>query len=321
MPGMISRRTTKTLSEVLRRRFGRTESGGRDWVDWDRVYDWLYERDFDAPFCNAASHAAHNGTRPFEQFVLRLHTGETIAKLRVGLNVSLELEGQAYIRKLSEEILREADEKPALSGALASLEASMKNEKRKRAEPLARSLELDGYVFRGDRLLHVESAILDVEKQHSALVDLARILPLGKLEVIEHHLELSETHYAAARWDDAIGNARKFLECCLQESAALWSTRILRRPLEGHVYESASEVRQFLLRQGLLSEVEFNTIRVTWGLLSATGNHPHIAANDQARMLRQVALIYSEFVMLRLKGAIAARPPIPSGPISQSSGS
>lgn len=307
---MISRRSTKRLAELLLLKFSRRR-GGDYWVPWDPVYDFLYERDFDAQFCNAAEQAASHGVRAFEEFILRLHTGESVAKLRVGVPVALEVEGQAYLRQLAEALLKE------VSDALAACTSGKESERhlavtaairaREQAAPLTRSLELDGYLFRDGRLLHVESAIVDVDRQHSALLQTARDLQLGRLDVIEHHLQLSEEHFEASRWDDCIGNARKFLECCLQESAAAWSVQILGKPIEDHVYVSASETRDFLRKQGLLTPNEFNTLRETYGLLSETGNHPHIAANDQARMLRQVALIYSEFAMLRLKGALGAR--------------
>jgi hypothetical protein len=305
---MIGRRSTKRLAELYLHKFARatSSSGSGKWVLWDEVYDFLYERDFDAHFCNAAKSAAHNGARNFEEFILRLHTGESVAKLRVGLSVALGVEGQGYLRNLAEAILIdvEAIEDRVLreGGAAAKLRKALKAQSP--AEPLRRALELDGYVFKDNKLLHVESNIIDVEKQHSALIQLARDLELAKLDVIQHHLDLSEEHYAAGRWDDCIGNARKFLECCMQESAAGWSSRVLNATLPDKVYERAAAIRDFLLKQKLLTDDEYDTLGKTYGLLSGTGNHPFIAANDQARMLRQVALIYSEFVMLRVQGAL-----------------
>jgi hypothetical protein len=39
-----------------------------------------------------------------------------------------------------------------------------------------------------------------------------------------------------------------------------------------------------------------------YGLLSHTGGHPYMAQNDQARLLRHLALTFSQFAMLRLRG-------------------
>ena len=38
--------------------------------------------------------------------------------------------------------------------------------------------------------------------------------------------------------------------------------------------------------------------------MSDTGGHPYMAAKDQARLMRHLALTFSQFVLLRLEGYI-----------------
>jgi len=42
--------------------------------------------------------------------------------------------------------------------------------------------------------------------------------------------------------------------------------------------------------------------------LSETGAHPYMAESDQARLLRQLSLTLSQFVLLRLEAALKANP-------------
>ena len=82
-------------------------------------------------------------------------------------------------------------------------------------------------------------------------------------------------------------------------------------------------VRDYLEREGLLETKEKKELAEVYGLLSNVGSHPYIAGKDQARLLRQQALLLSQFVMLRYQGYLrahtagappAAAPSAASGP-------
>ena len=47
---------------------------------------------------------------------------------------------------------------------------------------------------------------------------------------------------------------------------------------------------------------EKEAIAKIYGFLSETGGHPYIANQDQARLMRHLALTFSQFVLLRLEG-------------------
>jgi len=94
----------------------------------------------------------------------------------------------------------------------------------------------------------------------------------------------------------------------MREVAAAHSLRYKEGPLSRRKYDRASEVREYLEREGMLETKEKKAIASIYGLLSDTGSHPYIAQNDQARLLRQLALILSQFVMLRFQGRLNKDP-------------
>jgi hypothetical protein len=175
-------------------------------------------------------------------------------------------------------------------------------------QALADRLKLDGYTYQFPRLLAPESDILDTHEARGVLHDLYTRLGLANQDVALHCLELSEQHWLDGKWDDCIGNARRFLEAALREVAAAHSLKQHKTALPDKTYKKAELVRQYLRSEGLLGLNEEEAIRVVYGVLSNAGNHPYIAQNDQARLLRQAALIFAQFVMLRFQGFLAKNP-------------
>jgi hypothetical protein len=121
-----------------------------------------------------------------------------------------------------------------------------------------------------------------------------------------HCLKLSEEHWLNGKWDDCISNARRFLEATMQEVAAAHCLRAKQAKLSEETYSRPVRVREYLESEGLLERQEMSAIKETYGFLSGTGSHPYIAAKDQARLLRQIALLYAQFVMLRFQGSLSA---------------
>jgi hypothetical protein len=169
-----------------------------------------------------------------------------------------------------------------------------------------RSLELDGYTYRDGRLLRPEEDALEIQESKGVLRGLYADLALTRADVAFHHLDLSEEHYLAARWDDTISNSRKFLECVLQEVSATHSEKITGTVLDQELKDAPVRVRDYLEKSGLLESKEKEALAKVYGLLSHTGGHPYMAQNDQARLLRHLALTFSQFVLLRLRGKLSA---------------
>ena len=225
---------------------------------------------------------------------MRLHTGET--QTTVTPNWTWEQRqklGQTYLHDLAEDLLNSAYNNSYFYAG-----------NKHYTERVRSSLELDGYVFSDSRLLAPESDILNTQEESGVLQALYTSLGLADQKTAFHCLKQSEEHWLAGRWDNCISDARRFFEKTLQEVAALHSLQCKGTALPQTQYERPLHVRDYLEREGVLEPREKKTIAEVYGLLSNTGSHPYIAQQDQARLLRQVALIFSQFAMLRLQGIL-----------------
>lgn len=300
---MISRRSARLIAELYVQSF-RTLTGTGAYLDYqintERFYDFLFDHGYDSWFCNSAARQKHR--EHLKSFLMKLHTGESLTVLTTQ-NWSWEKRrgmGQAYLHKLAQDILNYWSTegrtyKPHARGRNGLLD-------------LCASLQLDGYGFAKGVLLKPETEVLEVREETGVIQSLFSDLALEKKETAFHHLKLSEEHYMNSKWDDSISNSRKFLECVLQEVAAAHSSRINKTPLSNRIYTSPVEVRKYFEREKLLTEKEVKALAANYGLLSQTGGHPYVAQNDQARLLRHISLVLSQFVMLRLKGCQESPP-------------
>jgi hypothetical protein len=295
---MLSRSLTKAIAELFAVWFRLHHSGpyirGQGQTPYYTVattdlYDFLYEYEYPAWLCNAASAIPSSAPRHLKEWVMKLHTGETQAAVTSTWTwPQREKLGQELLHTLAADILAHvADAKYVPDDAKA------------RVAELKASLELSGYVFKHGTLLAPEADVLDAKEESGVLEALWTELGLGDQETALHHLALSEQHYLERRWDDSIGNSRKFLELALREVAVFHSSRTgvpdadaMSRPVA---------VRDYLERVGLLEAKEKLAIAAAYGLLSHTGSHPYMAENDQARLLRHLSLTFAQFVLLRAK--------------------
>lgn len=288
---MISRRTTLIVADVYVEAF---RHSNRHTTNAAKLYDFLFRFDYAAEFCALARKIArrnHGASRSLKDFILQLHTGESLKNLgsrSLSPEVCAKL-GQEYLHKLTEDILTAAMQGPRQVPG-------------KRV--LLSSLELDGYRYRDSKLLAPEEDVIDVEEERGLLEALATSLQLDDRQTALYHLELSETHYIDQKWDDSIGNSRKYLKKILEDVAKAHSQRIKGSPLQQKFIGRPVKIREYLEAEGLVSGNEKGALAKVYGLLSATGGHPYMAENDQARLLRHLALTFSQFVMLRLEGAL-----------------
>jgi hypothetical protein len=297
---MIGRRTAQALGDAYNAEFTyreRARSGlYHTYVNHDKIYDFLYDHDYEAWICNAARRLT--GDRGVKDWVMRLHTGETqLAATRDWTWEQRLALGQQYLTQLAQDIVVH-DETIAERYGREQVSASIRR--------LVTLLELDGYLFRDSMLLQPEGDVIDVEETRGILEHLYTTLGLGERATAIHHLGLSEEHFLAGKWDDAISNSRKFLELVLSEGAAAHATRAKGSPLSAARLDSPGAVREYLQAEGVLAAKEKDAIAKVYGLLSETGGHPYMAAGDQARLLRQLSLTLAQFVMLRLQGSLSA---------------
>jgi hypothetical protein len=295
---MISRRTSRVIAEVYEKFFRelhRTSRGeGRYNLNDEAIYDFLFDNNYPAWFCNLAKGTQeYYDTRKFKEFIMRLHTGESVESATKDWTwKQREQLGQERLHNLAKDILNFWSDKGE----------SDKKYYAEHTETLKKNLELDGYTYKGHQLLASESDVLDVQEETGVLESTFASLLLNNKETAFHHLKLSEEHYLASRWDDSISNSRKFLEAVLQEVAYSHFILVNKTPISDELYSRPVKVREYLEKQGLLETKEKEALASVYGLLSNTGGHPYIAQNEQARLLRHLAFTFAQFVMLRLQG-------------------
>ncbi len=300
---MLKRQTAKTLAEIYHAVFQgshRVHTISGVWKDYyhlevDYLYDFLYEHEYDAWFLNAAKALHTSDDRALKEFIMRLHTGESVVSATPDWTWRQRAQlGQRLLRDLAEDLLVISQ----TPGKYLSEAA------KKRIPQLTSELELDGYIFRDGKIYYTEAAVLDTEDEEGILEKLVRDLALDNQEVMKHVLKLSETHYLEEKWDDSIANSRRYLESVLQEVAAKNHLLETGRSISQSIYDHPAEVRSYIESQGLLEPKEKEAIAKVYGLMSDTGSHPYIAHRDQARLMRYLALTFAQFVLLRLQGKL-----------------
>ena len=302
---MISRKTARAIAEIYERTFRclhrpSNRRGSRYYtIDTSRLYDFLFDNDHSAHFCNAAVKTCRRARpRELKEFLMKLHTGESLVTATPDWSwQQREKLGQRYLRDLAGDILDHCHQNETPCSAKIPMGDLAK---------LHKQLELDGFRFESGRLLESEADVLDVAEETGVIHTLYVELLLANKEITFHHLDLSESHYVADKWDDSISNSRKFLESVLREVAAAHSLRCRGEDLPSSIGNRPVHVRNYLERDGLLDAKEKATIASVYGLLSYTGGHPYMAQSEQARLLRHLALTFSQFVLLRLKGKLGS---------------
>jgi hypothetical protein len=121
---------------------------------------------------------------------------------------------------------------------------------------LVRQLELDGYVFRKNKLYPFESSVIDEQREQTYLDALVDTLNLPEPATIKHHMGLSEEHYVNKKWDDSISNSRKVLDATLSQVATNVYLKVKNKPIPSEMLKNATDLRLFLEREGLLTKQE-----------------------------------------------------------------
>src|SRR4051794_27477244 len=105
---MISRRTARVIAEGYTVQFTgreRTKYGFRDVIYQESLYDFLYDRDYAPWFCNCIK-AIRSTRREFQEFFMKLHTGESQVVATKNWNwEQRERLGQDYLSNLGRDFL------------------------------------------------------------------------------------------------------------------------------------------------------------------------------------------------------------------------
>lgn len=307
---MLSRRSTKILAELYNAIFTGSYSAKTHKIDRyvyidkqkfniDMLHDFLYERDYPEWFLLSIKRIKEYEKRSAIEFIMGLHTGAYIHQLN--LNPSdkqynlMAKAGQELLNRLAQDILVYIyNDKDKIK---SSQEMELCNK-------LLHQLELDGLIFRDNILYKAESNILNVEEETGIVHRYIKDLNLGNQEIMLHHLALIEKDYLDEKWDDSIGNSRKFLESILREIADKHCTTEKQTPLPREIWDWAGKVRKYLEDEKLFSKQELKTFSESYSLMAETGSHPYIAEKDQAILMRNLALTLAQFALLRYSGWI-----------------
>ena len=290
---MISRKSAMVIADAYTEKFSSSDYRGYETVYKDGFYDFLYEHDYGSWFCNMVQ--TIHGRRGLKQWILSMHTGESF--LAAMPNCSWDDRkkvGQAYLTNLARDFViwfRQETEDWRIKDL------------KKIYDEMVRRLEMDGYMFRDNDLYQSEVEVLDVEAETGLLQKLYASLALSDQQPTFQFLKLAEEHYVAGRWSDCVSNVRKFFESVLQQVASKHSNA-RGVPLDSTTLQRPVAVRQYLETAGLVEKKEREAIDKIYALLSHTGGHPYMAEEDQARLLRQICLTVTQFVMLRLEGSL-----------------
>ena len=298
---MISRRATKEIEETYHIFFrDHHKVHGYNYVTWIKInelYDFLFVNNFDTWLLNLFKQINSSKERDFKEFILRLHTGESIAQATLDWSwQDREMLGQRILKDLAETLIRERLNNPDFFGSKQYQIDAVDN--------MRRTLELDGYVFRDGILWVPEESVVDTVEEQGLLENLMATMSLPNIPLIKHHLELSVSNFQESKWDDSISNSRKVLESVLSQTAERLGAYYESDSLSPDDLNWASRVRDYLERKNILDKKEKETISKVYSLLSELGGHPYIADRDQARLMRHLALTFSQFVLLRLDGKL-----------------
>jgi hypothetical protein len=270
----------------------RTRAGHHLSVDINYLYEFLFENNSEAWFLNAIKEIPSYSPHSLKEFILKIHTGESISKATPQMNwIQRRAYGQDILKFLAQSLISIQDLDLAVSD-------------REKINLMQRTLELEGYVYRNNILWVPEETVIEEAEEQGVLESLISSLKLPNVQTLKHHLDLSVIDYQESRWDDSISNSRKVLEGILSQVASRFNSTIENNELTSKILQRPFEVREYLERSGILDKKEKEAIAAIYGLLSNTGGHPNIAGRDQARLMRHLALTFSQFVLLRLDGII-----------------
>ncbi|MHB1355271.1 MAG: hypothetical protein ACYCZF_04750 [Anaerolineae bacterium] len=303
---MIHRKTTMTLSEIYQKVFSSThrlnqrtgETRYETRLEIDDLYDFLYAHEYPTWFLLLVKNIlSYHNQRAIKEFVMRIHTGESLSViLEKWTHDQIEKEGQRLLKRLCEDII--------IWYELPNIEQYKKDNVAKLVPALVAELELDGFIYTNGKLYYSEANVLDEGEEEGILDGLILETGLDNKDVMDHCLELSATDYLDHKWENSIGNSRKYFELVVYEIADRYEFRKSGKHLDAPKYEHAVEIRKYLENNGFLEQKEVNAVQYVYGLLSHTGGHPYIAEKDQARLARNLALSLAQFVLLKFRGLL-----------------
>jgi hypothetical protein len=287
---MISRKTAVIIQQLYEHLFCKDPALLGLYLEKDELHYFLYEDNHEGWFLDIFKRRVNTPT-DLKHFILDLHTGMAYTSRTQNMDQKRET-GQRLLRHLAISILKALEPEFRNPGMDNNQAITL-------GKTLLNRLTLDGHLYKNGKLFPLESSVIDEQEEQSVLEDLIKRVGLQNSALIQHHLELCEQAYLDDRWNDTISNARNFLEATLREVAEALHLKLSGSLL---VINRPVEIRDYLEDAGLIDSTEKQAIVKVYGLLSHSGSHPNIAAEDEARLMRNLSLVFSQYVLLQWEG-------------------
>ncbi len=145
---------------------------------------------------------------------------------------------------------------------------------------LLRRLEVDGYTFKGGKLIAIDLLPANVAVEVDAFTQSLRESSLPNRDLIERHYRTGEELYTSSQWEPAIGEWRKFYERILRDIAdetAQQQTDVTKNT------GTMKDVLDYLRDVGFFDSEERLAYGNTYGLLSS-GTKPGVLPAGLARI-------------------------------------
>jgi hypothetical protein len=299
---MISRKSTVRIQQFYELVFCPDPLGYGPLLDKEKLHYFLYEEEHEGWFVDLFDrHVKY--VPDLKRFILNLHTGMAYVSKTQTLNDKKAI-GQSMLKRLAISILKEAE------GIITANQPEPKEilQIKSHVDALTRQLQLDGYIYKNEGLFPIESSAVDEQEEQGYLENLIDGMSLRDSALIKHHLSLSEDHFLKGTWGDSISNSRNFLESLLEQIANALHIKQTGNPLPQNISSRPVEVRKYLEQEGLIDSVERESLAKNYGLISNTGSHPNMAHQDQARLMRNLALTFSQYILLQWAGYLKNNP-------------
>lgn len=171
------------------------------------------------------------------------------------------------------------------------------NNVEKSRKRLLLSLKLDGFKYSNQRIIPIETQIVETEEVKSAVEEKIRNNPELDLRVLIKHLKDCEKDYINRSWKNSVSNARHFMEQLLADVAKAGAKH--RRecsPMGGK--GEPKRVREYLVKSGFFEKDECDgLICGVYSYLSEKGSHRGLTEESCARVSRNMILSLGYYVL------------------------
>ena len=159
------------------------------------------------------------------------------------------------------------------------------------------SLELDGFKYANQRIIPIETEIVETEEVKSAVEEKIRNNPELDFKVLIKHLKDCDNDYMSRSWKNSVSNARHFMEQLLADVAKAGAKHRRECPPKGGKGEPG-RVREYLVKSGFFEKNECDSLICgVYSYLSEKGAHRGLTEESCARVSRNIILSLGFYVL------------------------